>query len=286
MKVLIYVNPKRDPGLAYARRAAELLTAGGARLCVPADIPGAELLPPEVERIGEACDYERVIAFGGDGTVLSAARYALRAGVPLAGVNLGHVGYLATLERDDLAELPRLLSPALPVEERILLHYAILRGKETVEEGFAVNDVILKNAEPATVLCLEVESGGRRLYTFRGDGMIVASPTGSTAYNLSAGGPVVDPEASAILLTPICAHNLVARPVVLSDRSRACIRLRSAAEGEGYLSPDGQRSIPLLEGDEVICTAHPRRLKLVNLHETAFFDIMRHKLSGEAGENL
>ena len=155
-----------------------------------------------------------------------------------------------------------------------------------IARGEAVNEIVVKNARPSTVLHLAAESGGRRLYSFRGDGIIAATPTGTTAYTLSAGGPVVDPQARAVIVTPICAHSLVARSVVLAPEGGARIELLSSGQGAGILAADGRDSIALQPGDIVECRESRRDLLLASLKEIPFFDIMRNKLSGEAGESL
>lgn len=284
MRVLLYPNKYRDEGLCVTRRAAEILAAAGACLCLPGDSDLAEALHLPRQQAGEAIDF--VLALGGDGTMLGAAPYALAADVPLAGLNLGRIGYLSALEREELAGLAELLSPRAHITRRMLLSWQVLRGDAVLASGEAVNEIVIKNSRPTTVLQLEAESGGRRLYGFRGDGILVATPTGTTAYALSAGGPVVDPQARVIVLSPICAHSLVARPVVLAPEGGARVRLCSAGQGEGFLAADGRQTHALQPGDIVCCSESARTLKLASLKEIPFFDIMRNKLSGEAGESL
>ena len=284
MTVLLYPNKYRDPELSWTRRIIRILQDAGISLCLPEALSLDGSLGLPVCRKGEHPDF--VLALGGDGTMLGAAPYAVEAGVPLAGINLGNVGYLAALEKDEAENLPRLLSPEAHITRRMLLSWQILRKDTVIARGEAVNEIVVKNARPSTVLHLAAESGGRRLYSFRGDGIIAATPTGTTAYTLSAGGPVVDPQARAVIVTPICAHSLVARSVVLAPEGGARIELLSSGQGAGILAADGRDSIALQPGDIVECRESRRDLLLASLKEIPFFDIMRNKLSGEAGESL
>lgn len=286
MKVLLFPNRDRDRDLACTLQAAAAIARAGHQPCITASKAAGERFPGIETVPDDSGDYRAVIAFGGDGTVLSAAQYAIRAGAPLAGVNLGRMGYLSALEREEVALVPRLLEPGAPREERMLLSWQVIREEAVVASGVCLNDVMLKNAKATKVLKLDVERSGKKLYSIRGDGILIATPTGSTAYNLSAGGPLVDPEAEAIIVTPICAHSLVVRPAVLSPESRVTVRLITAMSGEGFLAEEGKIRAQLCPGDRVTVEKYPRKLQLINYHERAFFDIMREKLSGEAGESL
>lgn len=283
MKILLYPNTQRDRDLSHTRAAADVLLAAGCSLCLPealaVSLPGIPLRAQD-----EPIDF--VLALGGDGTMLSAAPFALAADVPLGGINLGRIGYLSALERQEAAALPQLVSGQAHIEHRMLLSWQVLRRGSELARGEALNEVLVKGARPASLLQPEVFCNGRRLYAFRGDGLLLATPTGSTAYNLSAGGPVVDPQAQAMVVTPICAHSLVVRPVVLPAESRVTIRLDPKEHGEGFLSADGNRQLALQAGDEVLCAKSERTLRLASVKQIPFFDIMRNKLSGEAGESL
>lgn len=283
MKILLYPNRVRDAGLSYTRKAAEILRGAGAELCIRPE--PEDRLPEWISRKTE--EYDMVLALGGDGTMLAAAQTALARDVPLAGVNVGTLGYLSSLERGEMELLAQLLRPDLRVERRMLISWKTLREGRVLAAGDALNDVTLKNAAVSTVLDLSVERNGQRMYAFRGDGVIAATPTGSTAYTFSAGGPLMEPEAEAVIITPICAHSLAARSVVLSAAGETALILRGAVGGEGFLAADGRECGRLAPGDRVVCTRSGRTLKLANLRQTPFFDIVARKLSGEAGgENL
>lgn len=285
MRILIYPNRDRDRGLTCTREAARILSGEGAQLFVQkrfigddAPIQDAVLAENDVP----LKEFDMVLALGGDGTILGIAHKAAAAGVPVAGVNLGNLGYMTTLEKNEMDKLKQLVSGDYYTEKRMMLKYRVRRGGKKAAWGIALNDTVLKG-ELQKIISLSVFSRGRQIYSFSGDGIIVASPTGTTAYTLSAGGPVVEPEAEAIAITPICAHNLFVRSFVVSGKSQVTIRIDRINEDAAKLTVDGQDVFRLQVGDEVDCSRAKEVMRLVSLHNDGFFDILRKKLSGEAG---
>jgi len=213
-----------------------------------------------------------VVAFGGDGTLLRAAEYARPAGAALLGVNLGRVGFLAEADRADLdVTVERILNQSYGVEDRLTLDIAVVRDGMVVANEWALNDVSVEKAERERMLDLVVEVDGRPLSRWAGDGLVCATPTGSTAYAFSAGGPVVWPSVQALLLVPISAHALFARPLVVSPESRIAVEVLPGPGG-GLAFCDGRRTIPLQTHDRVEITRGKLPVRLVRLHPEPFTD--------------
>jgi NAD+ kinase len=232
-------------------------------------VPAAEL--------GRRADM--LVVFGGDGTILHTARQAARDGIPILGVNLGGFGFLAEVQDrvvDDA--LLRVLAGDYRVDERMMLQAGVGRGERVVREHLALNDVVVTKSGYARLLRIRTDVNETHLATHRADGLIVATPTGSTAYSLSAGGPILHPDLDAIVLTPICAHTLNARAVVLSGTETITIRVEPTG-APSVLTVDGQEGQPLEPDDVVRVTRAACRARLVRLGRTGFYGLLRTKLS-------
>lgn len=217
-----------------------------------------------------------LITFGGDGTLLSVARQA-PSGVPILGVNMGTLGFLTEIRVEEFpGVLERVLSGDYLAEERVTLDVVAFTGGER-RQYHVLNDAVINKGALARIIEMSVEVGGRFVSTFRADGMIVSTPTGSTAYNLSAGGPIIYPTMSAIVLTPICPHMLSNRPVVLPDHLQIDIAIVTGDQ-EVYLTLDGQEGIPLREGDRIAIARSERTVSLVQSPDKNYFDVLRNKL--------
>jgi NAD+ kinase len=228
---------------------------------------------PEVP---EGCDL--VIVLGGDGTLLSAARAIGSREIPLFPVNLGGLGFLTAISIDELyPELARALRGEHRVGKRKLLHAEIRRGEHTVARYDALNDVVLTKASIARMIDLETYVDQQFVCTYKADGLIVATPTGSTAYSLSAGGPIVFPAVAALCITPVCPHMLTNRPVLVADTSVIEIVCK-APRKEAYLTVDGQVGEPLMENDRVVCRSSQHQVHLIRPPKMFFFDVLRQKL--------
>ena len=234
-----------------------------------------ECLPRQL--VPEGCDL--VIVLGGDGTLLAAARAIAGREIPLFPVNLGHLGFLTAITVDELyPELERALKGEYRVAARRMLRCELHRDQRVVAEYEALNDVVLTKASLARMIEVETRVDNHFVCTYRADGLIVATPTGSTAYSLSAGGPIVFPSVSTLVITPICPHMLTNRPVLVPDES--VINIISHAEnGQAYLTIDGQVGEPLLLGDHVICRRSEKSVHLIRPPRMMFFDVLREKLS-------
>lgn len=221
---------------------------------------------------------EMVVVLGGDGTMLSAARLVCEKGIPLLGVNLGGLGFITEVYRNELYEaMERILSGRCPSEERMMLETRIQRRGEKVARYTALNDVVINKGALARIIDLETGINGSYVTEFRADGLIVSTPTGSTAYSLSAGGPILYPTLQSIVLTPICPHTLTNRPIVLPDSAKIAVTLKSPSE-DVYLTIDGQEGFPLKQGDTVEIRKSPFRTTLLMPGERDYFQVLRTKL--------
>jgi len=228
------------------------------------------------EDVPEGCDL--VIVLGGDGTLLSAARYIGRREVPVFPVNLGSLGFLTAIKIDEVfPELERALLGQHRIAKRRLMSIDLERRQSTVASYEALNDAVVTKASIARMIEIEAFVDGNLVCNYKADGLIVSTPTGSTAYSLSAGGPIVYPSVAAFCITPICPHMLNNRPVIVPESS--LIRLVChAPDDEAYLTIDGQVGEPLRQGDEVVCRTTAFALHLIRPPRMLFFDVLREKL--------
>ena len=223
-----------------------------------------------------------VVVFGGDGTILRTARAAAPQAIPILGVNLGAFGFLAEVNGPDVeTALRRLLAGDYQLDERMMLQARVERSAPTAQEFIALNDIVLTKSGYARLVKLDTHVNGEHLATHLADGLIVATPTGSTAYSLSAGGPIVHPAVDGIVLTPICAHTLNSRAVLVSGGDTIAIRVEpvGTAPPPPILTVDGQEGFPLRIGDEVRVARSPHRTRLVRLGRGGFYSILRAKLT-------
>jgi NAD+ kinase len=228
------------------------------------------------DQVPSGCDL--IIVLGGDGTLLSAAHSAGASEVPLFAVNLGGLGFLTTIAPDDIyADLESALRGELRIGRRRMLHCDLVRAGRTMIACEALNDVVLNKSQIARMIDLETHVDARFVCRFKADGAIISTPTGSTAYSLSAGGPIVFPSVACLCLTPICPHMLTNRPVILPDSSVISIRNRSE-DGGAYLTIDGQIGEPLQRDDLVVCRSSSYVVRLVRPPNQKFFDVLRAKL--------
>ncbi len=231
---------------------------------------------------GEALCVENVdciVAIGGDGTIMHIAKQAASLSVPVLGINSGKLGFLAGMEMDELHLLQDLVDGKYITEERLLLDVTV---KGVDKSYLAMNEAVLSRGALSRLVDVAVTSGEREIMCCRADGVMVASPTGSTAYSLSAGGPVVDPQVPCLLLTPICPHSLYARSYVLPAQTELCIRTTDG-RGETFLTVDGEMEVPLTTDGMVYVKRSNLTAKLIRLQERSFYDVLDKKLIGREG---
>ena len=225
-------------------------------------------------------DLELVMVLGGDGTILRAAEIARGCSAPLLGVNLGHVGFLAESERDDLeSTITRVLQKDYLVEERMTLSARVKVAGEVIYETWALNEATVEKASRERMLEVAIEVDGRPLSTFGCDGVVMSTPTGSTAYSFSAGGPVVWPSLDALLLVPLSPHALFARPLVVGPDSSLAVELLERNDGTGVLWADGRRMFPLPVGARVVVRRSPVPVRLARLNQGPFTDRLVRKFA-------
>ena len=218
-----------------------------------------------------------LVVLGGDGTLLSAARALKGRDIPLFAVNLGNLGFLTAITVDELyPQLERVLAGEYAVSRRRMLHTEVWRGGQCVCNYEALNDITLAKADIARIINLEVHVDDRFMCLYKADGLIVSTPTGSTAYSLSAGGPIMVPEVAALCITPICPHMLTNRPVIVPDE--AVIQISMSGDNITYLTVDGQVGEQLHKGDRVICRRSEQTVQLIRASGVGFFDVLREKL--------
>lgn len=227
------------------------------------------------EELPEGADL--VIVLGGDGTLLSAARVVAGCNIPLFAVNLGQLGFLTAIRVEDLyPELERALRGEHRIGRRRMVDCELLRDGEIFGAYSALNDVVITKSELARMIDLDAHVDNHFVAAYKADGLIIATPTGSTAYSLSAGGPVIFPSVNAFCITPICPHMLTNRPVIVPDSS--VIQILNHGEDRTYLTIDGQVGEPLSKGDRIVCRSSPKTIQLIRPPKMLFFDVLREKL--------
>ena len=231
-----------------------------------------------LSRIEMAEMAEMIVVLGGDGSILQAVRMFARNDIPIAGVNLGHLGFLTLGSAQDALKIfERLRLGQYHIENRLMMAAQVWREGKVVHRGIAVNDVVVVKEPISRVIDIEVSISGTNICSFRGDGIIISTPTGSTAYSLSAGGPIIPPWVDALLLCPLASHTLNARPVITSDREVFSARL-SCSHSAVDLVIDGQEGFGLIDGDQIeVCRAE-ETAKIVVLQQRNFFKILRKKM--------
>jgi NAD+ kinase len=227
------------------------------------------------EQLPEGTDL--IVVLGGDGTLLSAARVVAGSSIPLFAVNLGHLGFLTAIRVEDLyPELERALKGEHRIGRRRMVDCELVRDGEIIGAYSALNDVVITKSELARMIDLDAHVDNHFVAAYKADGLIIATPTGSTAYSLSAGGPVIFPSVNAFCITPICPHMLTNRPVIVPDSS--VIQILNHGEDRTYLTIDGQVGEPLSKGDRIVCRSSPKTIQLIRPPKMLFFDVLREKL--------
>lgn len=280
--VILAPNPYRDKNFHTVREALQILRNAGiqTRLCLPFEVDRSYDLPKDLRfsRLDrELSNAEMVICFGGDGTILHMAKAATRRGIPILGVNIGTMGFMAELESTELDKLSRLAANDYTLDSRAMLDVTIQRDRDIIYHDICLNDVVVTKGAVARIVHLEVKCDGVQVMESGGDGVIISTPTGSTAYNYSAGGPIVEPNAKNILITPICAHEIGSRSIVTSDERVIHVEMVRNARRNAYLSADGGKAVRLNMGDTAIIKKSHLETKLVRLKERSFYDVVNAK---------
>jgi NAD+ kinase len=264
--VIFLVNASRPEALVATKELSQLLLKEGFTLTTPSDVNVLGITQTPVVDLPSA---ELVVVLGGDGTILRGAEVARAQGIPILGINLGHVGFLAEVEKPSLPEIAAsIISKGYKTENRMVLNYSVIRKGVEISTGWALNEVTVER-DGTTMVELFVQIDDRPLSRWGCDGLICSTPTGSTAYAFSAGGPVLWPEIDALVLLPISAHALFSRPMVVSPQSQIVVEIESS---DALLSADALRKLPLHAGDRVLITKDDSVIKLAHVKATLFTD--------------
>lgn len=271
--VILCPNPEKDAGLTVTAQAKEKLEAAGFSVLVSPELvdSGQEVPDGDGAQFASAC---LVVSLGGDGTIMHTARRMIGCSTPILGVNLGNVGFLADLDRGELDRLVEAARGGYSLSPRMMLRVELLRDGAPVYTNYVLNDVTLRGI--ARMIRMTALGDGRKILDFSGDGLVIATPTGSTAYSMAAGGPLVEPTAENIILTPVCAHALAARSFVLAPDRVVTVEL-GHLRGQALLSADGG-SYEVREGDTLLVCKAEHRTYIAHVGEKAFYDIVYEKL--------
>jgi len=278
---LIYTNRLKDKDLSTTKRICDYLEIKGQRVTVKADgdcrLGNTDEIPADIPM-----DVDCMIVLGGDGTVLQAARETKKLHIPIIGVNLGTLGYMTEIEPINLEEsLDRLIAGDYEQENRMMLNGRVLFADGRNEEGWALNDIVISRSGSLQIIKFDIYVNGQFLNNYSADGMIVTTPTGSTGYNLSAGGPLIEPRAQLIMLTPICPHSLNQRSIVLSPEDVIEIEIPESREGVPQTVEanfDGSHVIPLCTGDKIRIVRSEKMTEFIQLNQVSFLEVLHKKM--------
>lgn len=272
----LITNEAKDPEYRYTREITSYLEAHGAK--VAGVVSGKK-----TENMKLPAEIDCVIVLGGDGTLLKAARDIVEYEIPLIGINLGTLGYLAEVEISNIeSALDKLICGEYSKEERMMLAGSVFEKDRETENNFALNDIVISRCGSLQILQFDIYVNGRFLNSYSADGMIVATPTGSTGYNLSAGGPIVEPGAQLLLLTPICPHTLNTRSIILSPEDEVTIEIPSGKEQAVQTVEanfDGTHKVTLKTGDKIIIKKASVTTGILKLNTESFLEILHKKMS-------
>lgn len=279
MKISIFPNFNNDGVLQTCEEICKELDKLGVEYsvakCNESDETGTLPLFFDTDELIENCDI--VIVVGGDGTTLNVAKAASLHNKLTLGINAGRLGFMSGLERDELSLLNRLVSGDYEVEERMMIN-ARLMSENGIQDFICLNDAVITRGDLARLIDVTVKSDGRVITKNRADGMIIATPTGSTAYSMAAGGPVVSPDNSCFVVTPICPHSLVNRSIVFSSDKELEITVENDKNNTSYLSIDGEKSVTVTKNSKIIISKSEYVAKLIKIKPDSFYEILNKKL--------
>ncbi len=280
MKTAILVNLTKEPAISCAKKVAILLLDKNAEICMLSEcmsfFKGIHITYyDKIDEMFKNCDI--AVTVGGDGTIIHAAKYAANAEKPLIGVNVGRLGFAADVEPDEIDSLGRLVSGDYTTQERILLDVEVIKNNES-RHYLAVNDAVIARGQLSKIIDLHLSLDGEEISKYRADGLLFSTPTGSTAYSLSAGGPILSPQMECILLTPVCPHSLFSRSVLFDGKSELSVSVKIPSECCCVLTVDGEENVDILADDRVIIKKSDLKLQLISLHNRNFYKLLNEKL--------
>lgn len=272
MKIALIVNTEKQGALHIARAAAQRLIDFGAELYSSSEGIGATVT--EEESLFTLCDV--VVTVGGDGTIIRYAKKAAEHNKAVLGINAGRLGFLAEIEKEDIDSLCALVSGSYTVSERFMLKARVYENDRLIAEDTALNDAVLSAGSIANLLDFEVRVAGG-VIDYRSDGVIVSTPTGSTAYSMSAGGPIVDPDMRCFVMTPICSHSLTARPMIVGEESKIELSLPKDSSDSAIFSLDGRFCCNVDKNVRIEITRSEITAKLISLKDSSFYNTLSKK---------
>lgn len=283
--IFIYPNLRKESARAILPAVCEQLHGEDVQLILPNQLRSSthelhdEVMALDYMETSEAVRLaDAAVILGGDGTMLRIARAAAQNELPLLGINVGHVGFMTELEPAELGEMRGLLDGKYSIDSRMMLHVAVERHGRVVYENDALNDIVIAKGTAFRVVRVGISADGEEVTRFNGDGVIAATPTGSTAYGLSAGGPVIEPSAENLAVIPICAHALAAKSFVFAPERTLAITARCEGGSEVFISADGGQGFAVRPDDRVLITRSALRTRLIRLKGNSFYRILQQKL--------
>ena len=281
-RIIIAPNPYRDKNFQTARAAADIIRQAGMepRLCLPFEVDRSYELPRDLRFFRlekELPAASMVVCLGGDGTILHIAKAATRHGVPILGVNIGTMGFMAELESSEMEKMSKIAHGEYSLDTRMMLDVTVQRDRDIIYHDICLNDVAITKGSVGRIVQLNVKCDGVTAMECGGDGILVATPTGSTAYSLSAGGPIVEPDARNIIITPVCAHDMISRSMVMSEKRNVTVQMVQNVRRNAFLSVDGGKAIRMNMGDVAIIKKSNLETKLVRLNDRSFYEVLNSK---------
>jgi len=275
--IALITNLTRDKDLVHTKNVVKCLCDFDVQIFTTIEGIDNTTYIADMDKIFENADF--AVVLGGDGTLLSTSKYAVKYDVPVLGYNIGNLGFLVELEKGEKDEFAKLFSGEYEIENRMMLCANVIRSDKSVFEANALNDVVISRGVEPKMVHLDLDVDNQQVSEYYADGIIVATPTGSTAYSLSAGGPIVAPELDVMIITPICPHTITSRPIVISDKSEASLTVDIYHNEDVVVMCDGQRGVRLENGDKVIVKRAEKSAKLIRFGQSDFFDVLNRKLS-------
>ena len=280
MKIAIITNVEKDKDFEVTKLLSKRLMSFGVELLLPeSNTALSDIIGTRTNEEQAISDCDVVISLGGDGTFLRVSKNASKYKKPVLGINIGHLGFLTEADKQDIELVSKLLAEGnYTIKERMLLETRIINESANSESNIALNDVVISRGSISRMINISILLDGQKIDEFPADGLIISTPIGSTAYSLSAGGPIVEPDMNLILATPICPHTLHARSLVLSDKRTVTVTVDDKNQNECILTIDGQKTIKLKGSDSIEVKKSQFSLNYIKLPNKNFFDTVRKKL--------
>lgn len=280
MKIAIVVNLSKSKAITCSREITILMLSNNAGVCMLSEcrpyFKGIQIeYSDTIETLIQNCDI--AVTVGGDGTIIHTAKYAAKFNRPLIGVNVGRLGFAADIEPDEIKQLTRILSGDYTVASRFLLDVEVVKNGDS-KHYLAVNDAVIARGQLSKIIDLQLSLDGEEISKYRADGLLFSTPTGSTAYSLSAGGPILAPNMECILMTPVCPHSLFSRSVLFSGESELSVTVKIPSDCCCVLTIDGEKNVDILAEDKVIIKKSEQTLQLISLHKKNFYKLLNEKL--------